>query len=87
MISGLFGGLHYWAVGVNSENNGAMAEGRHILASQETGNVLIKSALADIGETNTVWFEFRRDVRATPEMPTDNLKKLGTEYSRCYYRE
>jgi len=87
MIANKFGGLRYWAVGVNTGSGYAAAATGRLLASQATGNVLIKSALADLGEKNTVWFEFKDNLRATPEFPTDDIKKLGTEYSHCEYSE
>ena len=87
MITDKFGGLRYWAVGVNSENDNAMVHSGRVLASQETGNILIKSALADINETNTIWFEFKKNLASPPELPSDDIKRLGTEYSRCVYSE
>ena len=87
LVANKFGGLHYWAVGVNSASGYASSGTGRLLASQTTGNVLIKSALADLGEKNSIWMEFKNNMQATPEFPTDEIKKLGTEYSRCVYSE
>ena len=87
LIANKFGGLHYWAVGVNSANTHASAGTGRLLASQATGNVLIKSALADLGEKNSFWMEFNESLKAAPVLPPDEVKKLGTEYSRCVYSE
>jgi len=87
MIADKFGGLKYWAVGINSDPKYVSVQPRKVLASQATGNVLVKSALADLNEKNMVWFEFFQNIKATPEFPTDEIKKLGTEYSRCVYSE
>ena len=87
LIVNKFGGLHYWAVGVNTGSSHASNGTGRLLASQVTGNILIKSALADLGEKNSIWLEFKNNMQATPEFPTDEIKKLGTEYSRCVYSE
>ena len=87
MISDKFGGLRYWAVGINSNPDRTLAQSGGMLMSRASENFLIKSALANLNEKNTVWFEFTEDLQATPEFPTDEIKKLGTEYNRCLYLE